>query len=121
MIALSYVLQHRPRYALAELALEQLPGDRESAYAMAYDPLGRRVDSDKALEPLLKDPDALPYSIAAAYAMRSEPDRAFYWLGHAYRVRNETLAMLIRSDPSLNAIRIHPRYKTLLHKMNLPE
>jgi len=121
MIATAYVYEHRPQDALAELALEHAAGDREATYAIAYDQLGRRVESDKALEPLLKDPDAFPYVVAAAYAMRGDPDRAFFWLDHAYEVRNETMAMVVRSDPSLDAIRPDPRYKALLRKMNLPE
>jgi TolB-like protein/Flp pilus assembly protein TadD len=121
MIAGIYVLQHRPEAALVELALEQIAGDREELYAVAYNQLGRKAESDKALDQLIKNPDAFPYDVAAAYAMRGEPDKAFHWLDRAYEVRSETLAMVVRSDPQLDGIRSDPRYPVFLRKMNLPE
>jgi len=48
-----------------------------------------------ALEQLLKYPDAFPYVIASAYAMRGESDKAFYWLDRSYDVRNETFAIVV--------------------------
>ena len=59
--------------------------------------------------------------IGTAHAYRGEADAAITWLERAYRQRRGSGMELLKVDPLLRNLRSDPRYKVLLHKMNLPD
>jgi TolB-like protein/Tfp pilus assembly protein PilF len=118
--AMMLLLQKRPQEALAEAQLEPTDWARIQAETLAYHDLGRREESDKALNLLLvthgHDSAA---QIAEVYAYRGELDLAFRWLDRAYQVRDPGITE-IKINPLLNNLRHDPRYSQFLKKMRLP-
>ena len=87
--------------------------------AMAQHSLGRPVESQQALDALLKSSAAVtPYRIASVYAWRGERDRAFEWLDRAVAQHHPDL-VFVKNDPILRGLRGDPRFKALLEKMKL--
>ncbi len=82
--------------ALAEIQQEPSDPFRMIGLPMAYHALGRRADSDRALDTLItryaKD---APYDVAYVYAQRGEKDRAFEWLDKAAAAKDPSLALLV--------------------------
>jgi len=89
--------------------------------AMAEHTLGHAAESQRALEILeQKYANDWAYQIVEVYAWRGESDKAFEWLERAYRQRDGGLTS-VTYDRALTSLRGDPRYKALLHKMNLPD
>jgi tetratricopeptide (TPR) repeat protein len=110
-----------PAAALAEIEQENDERLRLAGRAIAYHALTRKADSDSALADLEKNfSQAAPYEIAEVHAFRNEIDQAFAWLDRAYR-RRDFLCVMVKGDPLLKNLEPDPRYKALLHKMNLPD
>jgi TolB-like protein/Flp pilus assembly protein TadD len=108
--------------ALAEMLKETQDPLRLCGSAMAYFALGRKAESDAALEKFLKsEADRHPFQLARAYAFRSETDEALKWLDRAYAAKDGGGLPFIKSDPVFKKFEGDPRYKTFLRKMNLPE
>jgi TolB-like protein/Flp pilus assembly protein TadD len=106
--------------AVKECKLEP-PDGSQTCLAHAYYMLGRKSESDAALEQALKmRPNISSFDIAGVFAYRGQRGTAFEWLERAYREKDAVLAY-IKSDPSFESLRADSRYKALLHKMNLPE
>jgi hypothetical protein len=88
--------------------------------------LGRKADADSPLAELEKKyAGDNAYGIAQVHAYRGEIDRAFAWLGRAYR-QHEGNCVWIKVDSMLECrtmenLRPDPRYKAFLRKMNLQE
>jgi hypothetical protein len=53
------------------------------------------------------------------YALRRDPDRAFYWLERA-RDQLDTGVSQAAYDPIIRCLRSDPRHAALLRTMNLP-
>jgi TolB-like protein len=106
-------------------ALESMQREPEQNYrlaglAMAYSALGRRADSDAALQSLedkFASTDA--YAIAQARAYRGELDAAFRWLDRAYRQRDTGISSVM-VDPLLRNLHADQRFQAFLVKLNLP-
>lgn len=112
--------QGRPQEALTEIELETDGDLKLFGEALAYHSLGRPQGSDAALQKLIATHQQEgAYPIAAIYAFRAEPDKAFEWLDRAYRQRDVGL-MFVKIDPLLKGLRQDPRYADLLRKMHLP-
>jgi len=60
-----------------------------------------------------------PYYMAAAYAALGENDLAFEWLQRAFEVRDPWLVFANR-DPVLDGLRLDPRFRDLLRRLNFP-
>ena len=89
--------------------------------AMAQYTLKNPAASQRALDELIeKNAAQSAYQIADVYAWRGEPDKAFDWLGRAFRQRDAGL-ININIDPLVNSLRADPRYVTLLRQLKLPE
>jgi hypothetical protein len=89
---------------------------------MAYFAMGRKADSDAALALMLKsEADHHPFYIAKIYAFRGETDEAFKWLDRAYSQKDPTLFFHILGDPIMKSLKVDPRYKAFLRKVNLPD
>jgi TolB-like protein len=97
---------------------------RESALfgtAVVEHSLGNASESQRALELLIHERAyTWAFQIAAVYAWRGENDRAFDWLDRAYRQHDAGMTRLTL-DPLLRGLRGDPRFKALVHKMNLPQ
>jgi tetratricopeptide (TPR) repeat protein len=108
--------------ALKEIQHEVGPDAKAAGLAMIYHGLRRKADSDAALARLIGlSGDTWPYSVATVYAFRGERNEAFDWLEKGLATRDSDQLEGIRGDPEFTPLRGDPRYKTLLHKMNLPE
>ena len=59
-----------------------------------------------------------PYRIACLYALLGDRERAFTWLDRSYAMRQEDLISL-KVDPAVDDLRDDPRYRELLHRLNL--
>jgi serine/threonine protein kinase/TolB-like protein/cytochrome c-type biogenesis protein CcmH/NrfG len=58
--------------------------------------------------------------IAEVYAWWGDKSNAFQWLDRAY-VQHDGGLWYVKVNPLLKSLRLDPRYKAFLHKMNLPE
>ena len=108
--------------ALTEMLKEKDKGVGLAGSAMAYFAMGRKADSDAALAQMLKsEANHHPFYIAKIYAFRGEPDEAFRWLDRAYAQKDPTLFFHIVGDPIMKSLKVDPRYKAFLRKVNLPD
>jgi len=115
-----YVMQGRPQDALPEIERVGYPEMRMFLYAIAYNALGRKKDSDAASRELIAKYQGIdPYLIAEIYAFRNQSDEAFEWLDRAYAQRNDGL-IHTKVDPLLKSLHNDPRFAALLKKLNLP-
>jgi hypothetical protein len=92
-----YLMQGRPQDALPEIERVGCPGMRMFLYAIAYHPLGRKMESDAALREL-KYQAIDSYLIAEIYAF---PDRA-------YATHSDGL-IHTKVDPLLKSLHKDPR------------
>jgi tetratricopeptide (TPR) repeat protein len=115
-----YVMQGRAQDALPEIERVAYEPHRAILYPIAYYALGRKKDSDAALNTLITKHHAnLAYYIAAVYAFRNQVDEAFEWLDRAYALHDDGL-IETKVDPFLKRLHNDPRYAALLKKLNLP-
>lgn len=93
-----------PQAALAEMQQESGEPPRLGGLSMAYHALGRSAESDAALAELIeKYEKTSAASIAAVFAYRGEPDRAFEWLDKAVKY----------NDTDLGGTAVYPMYANL--------
>jgi tetratricopeptide (TPR) repeat protein len=94
-------------------------GHGGNAYARA----GKKTKAEECISKL-KDwvaRDRLgSYEIALVYAGLGDKDRAFEWLVKALEVRDKGMTFL-KVDPTLDSLRLDPRFHALLRRMNFPE
>ena len=115
-----YLLQGRPQDALPEIEHVHSATYREHLYALTYYALGRKKESDAALNELITKYHASnAFEIAAIYAFRNQTDEAFEWLDRAYAQRDPSM-MSTKVEPLLKSLHNDPRYAALLKKLNLP-
>jgi tetratricopeptide (TPR) repeat protein len=96
-------------------------GGRQQGLAMVYHALGKKAESQAALDRLLKDdPDESAFEIAEAYAYRGQSDEAMHWLERAYAYKDPGLYYL-KGEMALKSLEGDPRFKAFLKKMKLPE
>jgi len=115
------LLENRPVQALASFGQLETQVWRLTGQARAEYSLGHADASGQILEQLIAQYAKTDAStIATVYAWRGEKDQAFKWAERAYAQRDTGLAW-IKIDPVFRSLRNDPRYKALLHKMNLPE
>lgn len=121
MIGEILLQRHQPEAALKEMEAESEP-NRDLGLALVYFALGRRAESDRALARVER---AVPrfgeLNIALVYAYRDDLDHAFQWLGRAVASRDINLGHRLKYDPIFEPLRGEPRYRELLHSMNLPD
>jgi serine/threonine-protein kinase len=107
--------------ALVAMQSEAKEDYRLAGLAMVYSAMGKRAESDAALNSLIEkfgSRDA--YRIAEVHAYRGEIDEAFRWLDRAYRDHNFGMVGL-RAEPLLRNLRGDPRFQALLSRMRLTD
>ena len=81
----------------------------------------RAASSDTALRELIgKYADNAAVQIAQAYAYRGERAKAFEWLDRAITQKDPGLVNVM-TDPLFESLHGDPRFKAVLHKVNLPQ
>jgi tetratricopeptide (TPR) repeat protein len=60
-------------------------------------------------------------TVASAYAMAGDNDKAFEWLDRAYDERDGQDISLLKVDPSYKNLRNDPRFVTMLRRLGLPQ
>jgi TolB-like protein len=106
--------------ALAEMKQETADGGRDLGLALVYYAMKRAADADAALARLVKERASdRAYQIAEVHAYRREVNEAFVWLDRAYSQKDVELFWIL-NDPLLQNLESDSRYKTFLHRMNLP-
>lgn len=112
--------RRQPEAALAEMLKEHDEAARLGGSAMAFFALGRRSESDAALEQMIRSQaDLHPFEIAYVYAFRGQTDEAFKWLDRAYARKDPSL-VVFKGELSFKKLEGDPRFKAFLKKMNLP-
>jgi TolB-like protein len=110
-----------PDAALAAMQQEVPESGRDTGLAIAYQALGRRAESDRALAlQTTEHASDAAYEIAQAHAYRAELDQAFAWLDRAF-IQKDVELYWIKGDPLLKHLEGDARYKAFLRKMNLPD
>jgi TolB-like protein/Tfp pilus assembly protein PilF len=107
--------------ALLEMQQESTEDGHQEGLIIVYFALGRRAESDAALNRMLKEKaDTAAYSIAVVYAFRRQTDEAMHWLARAYAQKDAFLPFA-KAELSPTILAADPRFKAFLRKMNLPE
>jgi TolB-like protein len=120
-LAIDLVMLGRLDEALEQAQGETLDDGRYEGSSVIYFAQHRKRDSDAALaKAIAHNADSWASAIAKVYAFRGEANEALQWLERAYAQHDEDL-YFIKGDPQLRSLESDPRYKTFLHKMNLPE
>lgn len=107
--------------ALAGMQQESNEDYRLRGLALVYWSMGRRAESEAALNSLTgKYASIDPYGIASVHAYRGEIDAAFQWLERAYLEHDHGMTLL-KTDPLLTNLRGDSRLKELLSRMKLTD
>ncbi|MCI0423037.1 MAG: tetratricopeptide repeat protein, partial [Acidobacteria bacterium] len=116
----TYLVQSKPKEALAEMQKEPEPLWRGQGLALAYHAAGKKKEADAALaEYIEKYQNDAAFQIAEIYAYRGETDKSFEWLERAYKQRDGGLSEM-KGDPLLRRLHSDPRWPAFLQKMKLP-
>ena len=111
--------QGRKQEALAEIQQEADEQNRLGSQSMAFFSLGRKAESDAALDTLISKYGATAAAVIAyVLADRGEVDHAMAWLGTAVRNRDFNLGM-VALFPTMTRLSSDPRYLPLLRKAGL--
>ncbi len=121
MLSLVLFAQGRSEEALTEAMNEPEEWARLATLAVLHHAVGRREESDRALQDLTEKYVAdAALQIAAIHAARGEVDDAFAWLEKAYDQRDAGLAG-IKREPVLASLHADPRWEAFLSKIGLAE
>jgi TolB-like protein len=119
-LARALLVSGKPAEAAAAMEAEPAETWRLLGLPIAYYVTHREALAKAALARLIDRSAGSEFQVAEAYAVFGQPDRAFEWLEHAWQ-RHDAGIMYVRRDPLLTSLVGDPRYRALLHKMNLPE
>ena len=112
------LLQGDAEGALAEMQKEPIESWRLIGLVMAYHALGRKAESDAALDELIrKYGETLASDIAYTMAYRGETDRVFEWLKDVDS-RNFGVSIMA-SQPMLQNLHSDPRWLPLLRRLGM--
>jgi tetratricopeptide (TPR) repeat protein len=117
--AVTLLLMGKNTEALAAAEKESDDASKLAVLACIHWAMGRRAESDSALNALERGfADRNEYLIAAAHAYRGEADAAFTWLDHAYQHEKGSLEDL-RVDPLFRRLHGDPRFDAFLRNLKL--
>ena len=112
-IGVALLLKGNANGALEEMEQETVDLFKMIGLPMAYHALGRKADSDAALNALIKEhANDSAINVADVYAFRGEADNAFKWLDHERETTNSFAE--INSDPLLAPLHGDPRWLPVL-------
>ena len=115
-----HLAQGQPQQAVLEVEQETGDWEKLSGEALAYFAVGRRQDSDAALNQLIaRHQNDAAYQIAEVYAYRGGTDKAFEWLDRSYR-QHDPGTQELKTGLLVKGLRSDPRYGELLARMRLP-
>lgn len=89
--------------------------------AYMYAALGKKGESQKILQRLLKTSQQVPiaaHHFALVYVGLGERDKAFAWLEKAYQQRSPMMSWL-KVDPRFDGLRPDPRFQDLMRRVGL--
>lgn len=124
-LALAHYASGNTREAIAVLEPKALEADipeLKMGLATFYAAAGRKREAERLLAALLKQKQAgaLPaFILVGPYVGMQQYERAIDWLEQAYQERNWQM-VFIGVEPLLDPLRSHPRFQTLLKRMNFP-
>lgn len=119
LLGLVYLERQQPQQALTEFEKNQPGSERSVGQALAYSALGRKQESDTALQQLIANyRSEAAYQIAEVYAFRGESAHALEWLAVARAHKDAGLSMT-KGDPLLKKLAGNPEYSAFLHSMGL--
>ena len=104
------------------MALADDPPTYLAGLGQAYAAAGRTQEASQTIQQLIeisKSSYVPAYQIALIYANSGDKDHVFEWLDKAINEKDDWLDQL-PSDPTWDLIRSDPRYKDVLHRINLP-
>jgi serine/threonine protein kinase/tetratricopeptide (TPR) repeat protein len=120
---LSEMISGRGEYDAAEAEAKLEPADwaRLTALTSVYFRSGRRAESDRALAELeAKHSKDSAFQIAAMYAERGDPDKAFHWLERAL-AQHDQGAVVTMCEPLFRSLHGDPRWIPFLKKIGLAD
>ncbi|MBI3934701.1 MAG: winged helix-turn-helix domain-containing protein [Acidobacteria bacterium] len=94
-----------------------------SALAAVYSLAGKGVEASRAVaqvKQMAEQRYVSPYYLALASLGLGEKEAALEWLEKAYQERSGWLVNL-KVEPSMDALRSHPRFRKLVRRLALPE
>ncbi|CAN5329191.1 hypothetical protein BH11PSE14_BH11PSE14_12150 [soil metagenome] len=116
-IAIAQVHAGQPEAALDSIRREPAGVWQMIGLPIVYQALGKRADSDVALQALTTaHADDAAYNIAYVHAARGETDRTFEWLDRAVATSDAGLSD-IAFEPDFASIHADPRWQPLLEKL----
>jgi eukaryotic-like serine/threonine-protein kinase len=105
--------------SLAAMQREANENYKLAGLAMVYSAMGRRAESDAALNSLIeKFASSDAYGVAEVHAYRGEVNEAFRWLDRAYR-NHDFQMVFLKTDPLLRNLHDDQRFEALLSRMRL--
>ena len=120
-LSLVLLAQGKLEVALAAVQSESLEVWRLAGLSPIYHALGRKSESDAALNELTdRYADDAAFVIAEAHAYRGEIEPAFEWLERAYVLR-DPLTVSINGYTLFKDLKDDPRHQALLEKLNLAD
>jgi len=111
-----------PQYQKA-VELSQNNSDAVASLAYAYATTGKQAEAQKILHAFLHQSETgyvSPYMIAVVYAGLGNKDKAFEYLGKAYKERSSDLPYFLRADLRMDSLRSDPRFQDLIRRMDFP-
>jgi TolB-like protein/Tfp pilus assembly protein PilF len=129
LLAASYSIKGMHDEALLEIQDlrkrlgEDAPEIPYLAIARIYALSGKTKEAKEILQKAIKLSNQRylsPFNIARVYALLGQQDQAFEWLDKAYEGRDHWMVYLKVSEMA-EYLRLDPRFKALLKKMNFPE
>jgi serine/threonine-protein kinase len=100
--------------------LEAAGREYEVLLAVGYARAGRRADAERLLESVQSPAYGRPvpaYDIGLIYAALGDQARAVEWLETAYARRDASITQMV-VDPLVDSLRAHPRFRTLMERVN---
>ena len=115
------LLERQPEQALASFRRIGIGELSLAGQAKAEYSLGHVQESQRLLQQLIdRYGNKAAGLIARVYAWRGEKDQAFDWAERAYVQRDPGITWF-GIDPDFRTLNSDPRYRVLLHRMNLPD
>jgi tetratricopeptide (TPR) repeat protein len=120
-MVLSGMGRHEEAIELQKTVYKSGSGGYSSGLGVAYALAGEKDKANEIAAELEKQKRRwITYGLAEIYSILGNNDRAIYWLEEAYGQRHDFIPW-IRTNPHFRNLKIDPRYKEIIGRLNLPE